>query len=203
MHITMLPTGLPTLACQYMSMRSRIRWRRRLLLKSRPCNTTTSIITIISMSTVMLRALCLKRRLQDGQQSSLTCPQVQEESAIKWFQFHAREHQLAESMPTPVRYSSERFSKLNSDDESSDRSSSISLADGMTGSRSTGDSPKLFGAESTLSSVGNAESSTLLLNIEEVQKCLMDLGLFPSTEEVRRMHRSLGPDALDSMDASK
>ena len=77
----------------------------------------------------------------------------QEESAIKWFQFHAREHQLAESMPTPVRYSSERFSKLNSDDESSDRSSSISLADGMTGSRSTGDSPKLFGAESTLSSV--------------------------------------------------
>lgn len=129
---------------------------------------------------------------------------VQRRSAIKWFLFHAREHAHAENMPTPPRFSDVRYSKQFSDEESSDRSSTLSRAD----SAFAPDSPVEFSSDGspligvvgpTMSSPALPfENTRLLLNIEEVQKCLMDLGLFPSTEEVRLMHRTMGPDAMDS-----
>ena len=131
---------------------------------------------------------------------------IQEDNAKKWFTFHAKEHQHVEktghskldtsqssrtspSIGAMNNDASPHFNQLNSP-VISNRSSEAFEAFDLNS----------VGESMVSSSAGTYESggiSNLVLDLGEVQKALMDLGLFPSIMDVRKMHATLGHNRID------
>ena len=144
---------------------------------------------------------------------------IQEKNAKKWFTFHAKEHIHAEHHGKRVldtsltsNKGSPRYGPRDFENSPSPRSSPRVVSDHINNSNNEDGASKAnapfdgfelnsaTGSVVSLNSGGTYEYdglSNLVLDLGEVQKALMDLGLFPSIRDVRRMHATLGHDRID------